>query len=558
MKTETPASYSADVRRLLVRLSRVREKRALVIAATGASLAVALFVAFLAVEMAVDWLADLSWLTRAAVLVFSLGVTGFVLFRHALWPFWKRPGDDEIALRIERALPEFRSRFIASIQLARSQDGGVSAGLVKALIAETEAMAARLDWRSVVKTKRLWRVALAVAGAIIVAGALFAWGGRSSVTLFKRAFLSREAVPRKTQIINVTGDAVVGVGDDLKIEATAQGVVPGAGQLTVKSATGLTHEFTFNVDPDARGKFSTRLKSVQEPFTYSIRLNDAATEFFHVNALPRPGVMSVECEQVYPAYTKLGTVRRAPGDLTLLAGSRLNLKVKASRNIKEATVLLAGVDAKIPLNLNARDRRELTGVIPIPGKDVTGFSIRLVDENGIASRDAATYRIDLVPDKPPTVKITFPERREELVTPQGAMLVAFEADDDFGIARAVLHYVVNPETGGAEKTVELDLAGKTGKSVSRRFDWKLGALNPRPPIDSTLEYWFEVFDTNDVTGPGIGTSEHFQAKIVSSADKLADLNNRLMHSIGGLNEIATDQDQLNQKLGTVIFAKPGQ
>src|SRR2546428_14192728 len=111
----------------------------------------------------------------------------------------------------------------------------------------------------------------------------------------------------------------------------------------------------------------------------------------------------------------------------LRVASTFNLKIKASRNIKEAAVLLAGVDTKIPLRVNERNRSELTGSVPIPGKDVTGFSVQLVDENGIASRGAATYRIDLVPDKSPTVKITFPERREELLTPQGTLMIGFEA-----------------------------------------------------------------------------------------------------------------------------------
>ena len=252
MKTENIVQHSADARRLRARLNAVREKRARVTAATGAALAVDVFIALFGVEMIADWLVDLSWPVRAAALIFSLGAIGFVLFRFAIQPYLNRPNDDAIALQIERALPVFRSRFIASIQLARSGESDVSAALVKALIAETEAMAARLDLRAVVKVDRLRRVASAAAGALVVAIALFAWGGGSSVTLLKRAFLSREAVPRKTQIVSATGDAVVGLGDDLKIEATAQGIVPSGGQLTVKRATGLTHEFSFDADPSAR------------------------------------------------------------------------------------------------------------------------------------------------------------------------------------------------------------------------------------------------------------------------------------------------------------------
>lgn len=557
MKTENAILRSADSQKLHARVHAVRTKRVLVTVATGAALALAVFVVVFGVEMIADWLFELSWPVRCAVLILNLGAEFFVSWRFAIQPYLHRPNDDSIALQIERAMPEFRSRFIASIQLARLGESGVSEALVKALLAETAAMAARLDFRSVVKMKRLHRAAAITAGMFVVAVSMFAWSGHASVTLIKRSFLSHDAVPRKTQIGSITGDTTVGLGDDLKIEVTAQGVIPSSGQLVVKSASGLTHEFSLEADPAVRGRFSRMLKSVQEPLTYSVQLGDSTTQFYQINALPRPAIVSLECEQVCPAYTKLGSVRRTPGDLTLLAGSRLNLKVKASRNIKEAEVFLAGVETKIPLSVNPLNRSELTGTVPIPAKDLTGFSIHLVDDHGIASRDPATYRIDLVPDKPPTVKITFPNRREELITSQGSMLIGFEASDDFGIAKATLHYAVNGESGGSEKTVELDLAGQRGKTLDRRFEWKIGALNPRPPIDSTLDYWFEVSDTNDVTGPGTAASEHFQAKIVSTEDKLADLSNRLMNSLGGLDEIATNQEQLNQKLGTVIFAKPG-
>ena len=71
-----------------------------------------------------------------------------------------------------------------------------------------------------------------------------------------------------------------------------------------------------------------------------------------------------------------------------------------------------------------------------------------------------------------------------------------------------------------------------------------------------IDYWFEVFDANNVSGPGIGTMDHYQARIVSEAEKRADLANQLSDTMEGLNGVRQGQEELNAKLGEIIFEKP--
>ena len=74
---------------------------------------------------------------------------------------------------------------------------------------------------------------------------------------------------------------------------------------------------------------------------------------------------------------------------------------------------------------------------------------------------------------------------------------------------------------------------------------------------SRLEYWVEAQDNNDATGPGIGSSEHQFAKVVSENEKRADLLNRAGDYLGSINDLASDQEKLNQKLGAIIREKMG-
>ncbi len=547
----TAESTVEDLRGLHHRIDRVRRKRVTVMVTAGVALALTIFLASVTVESLLDWLVELPWLMRALILLGTLGVSGFFIRRDVIKPLRTQLNDDAIALVIERALPTFRTRYIASIQLARAEQQPSS--LVRALLAQTESLAATLNFREVVKLEKMKR-ALLIAGAVMTAVIGLAWfGGSATPLLVKRAALFTVPLPRKTQIVSITGDRKIGVGEDLHIDVTATGVIPPRGTVVTTSAKGQTREFPLEAEPGQRGLFKTVIRSPQESFKYLVKLNDATSPSYRATTLLRPAVVQLTCQQIYPSYLKLKAVDRSPGDLKLLAGSHLKITVKASTGINRAWLRLVGPDKDAPLQIDPHKPQMLNGEIEIPPKDLTGFSVHMVDKAGIESGETATYRIDLVPDREPTIKITYPTRREELATPAATALIAFEAEDDFGLSKAMLHY-----TSGAtpEKTITFDLGRQTGRRLNRRFEWKLPSLNPHPQIGDVLEYWVTVADTNVVSGPGAATTEHYQIKVVTQDEKRLEFANRFSDTLGGIGEVAGTQEELNKALGETIFAKP--
>lgn len=538
------------------KIQAVRRKQVGVSAGTGLAILVCAIVLLLGAQMLSDWWLDLSWAARAAVLAFNIGIFGYLAFQHVLLPVIKKPDDDAVALIAEKALPQFHSRLIAAIQLARP--GGVTPGessaLAQAMIEETEELAEPIEFEKIIKTDRLKRIA-ALAGVIFVAGlGGFLAGGKSSVDLLKRAFLSNTPVPRKTHIAGVTGNLVVGRGDSVTIMVVANGLLPSRGRLFLKSAR-RSQEFQLEPDKDTRGKFSRTIENVQESFHYVAQVNDGLSGTYRVEVIPRPTIASIQAEQVYPPYTKLGAVKRALGDLTLLAGSRLILKAKATKDLQRATVKLAGLDQDVPMLINPQALKDLSAEIQIPAKGMNGFSIDMLDTHGMASHDTAVYRVDVTPDKAPAAKITYPDRKEELITKHATLIVGFEIVDDFQITKARLRYKIGTDEKSAENAIELDLAGERPQRLRRRHEWKIGAFNPLPPEGTSIEFWVEAEDNNDVTGPGVGSSEHQIAKVVSEDEKRADLLNRAGDYLGSIGDVATDQEKLNQSLGALILEK---
>jgi hypothetical protein len=540
---------------LAEKIAAVRRKQVSVAAGMGAGMAVGALIILLAAAMLLDWWLDLPLAMRAVALAVTLGATGFLVWRFILTPVRHQPDDDAMALTVERACPEFRSRLISSIQLVRfgALPPGTATSLARMTIAETEALAEPYDFTEVIPTKEFSRV-ITWAVAVLALGIFaFMYGGVVSRDLLRRAFLSSTLVPRHTRVEVITGDTRIGMGDTVRIEALARGVVPRAGKLIVKTSGKRTQEYAMEKDKD--GRFVRALENVQQPFDYTVRLNDGVSRSHRISVVPRPTMSSIQCEQTFPAYTGLPKTKRALGDLTLLAGSKLTLTALATRDIKSAFIRLAGLSNDIPMQVDAKNPRQLRGEFSIPLKGLTGFSLEMLDTDGMASRDSAVYRIDVVPDRAPKVKIVYPDRREELVTRQAVQPIGFEAADDFRIALARLRYRVGESEEAEIKTIELDPGTNAVKELRGVYQWSIRDFQPPLAEGTRVEFWLEMSDNNDVTGPGVTATEHQLLRVVTENEKRADLLNRAGDFIGTIGDVAGDQEKLNASLGVLIMEK---
>jgi hypothetical protein len=145
-----------------------------------------------------------------------------------------------------------------------------------------------MDFNQIVPTDRLRTLGLValVVTALGVFGLVY--GGPDTWTLLRRAFLAHVPVPRKTRVFVSDGDKVIGRGDSVRLEAFAQGIVPGRGKVEIKYSGRRTQEFPLEQNKDNRAHFGRSIENVQDSFTYVIFLNDGRSESFSVKALPRP------------------------------------------------------------------------------------------------------------------------------------------------------------------------------------------------------------------------------------------------------------------------------
>ncbi len=553
-----PSTHStvAPSRILAGKLDALRRRLLTVAVLTGLAIGVAVGIEMLALAMFMDWWLDLPRSVRALMLCAQAAILTLILWRMVLIPIIRQPSEEDLALMVEKARPEFRSRLIAAVQLTRPGALGPndSASMVEAMIEQTEAAAAPQDFTKLVSTERLRLVALLAisTSAVLITG--FLYGRAVTFDLMKRVFLSNTPVPRKTRVSVIDADKVVGRGDNVRLEAFVQGIVPATGKLIVRNRSRREQQYSLEQDREIKEKFGRTLENVQDSFTYQIRLNDGVSAWHQVQTVPRPTVATIVCDQEFPAYTGLKAVRRSLGDLSLLAGSTLRIQATATKELQSAAIRLSGVEGESPMTLASNT---MAGQFTIPRKGLNGFSIYMVDTGGMESRDSAVYRVEIVPDRPPVVRLTYPERKEELATRQALMIIGMDVSDDFKVSKLRLRYKADTLDEGAEKTMDLDLGTDQPQKLRRRFEWRLIDFKPLLAEGTRVEYWVEAEDNNDATGPGIGSSEHQYLKIVSIEEKRADLLNRAGDYLGSINDVAADQEKLNRSLGQIIREKAG-
>ena len=66
----------------------------------------------------------------------------------------------------------------------------------------------------------------------------------------------------------------------------------------------------------------------------------------------------------------------------------------------------------------------------------------LEDEHGFESQEEAFYRIAMMPDKPPVVRVLEPIRKEEKLTQRARLPIMVSVEDDYGVDNLMLMFTI--------------------------------------------------------------------------------------------------------------------
>ena len=500
-----------------------------------------------------DLLADLEIETRSLLLFSIITLTAILIIWSLFSLITKWKNDETLALEIERKNKDFDSRLISSIQFAKRKakfPENAPMSMVHNMILETKDVSKKFNFLKVVNPKALTRATL-IFFVIIITSGIWAYSEKDNIPiLVKRALGEQIEIPRDTIIVEEPNILRVGIGDNI--------------QMTFKVKSKKTSELkaNLNVDYNSGRKITVPLErtenepdtyigtieDVPESFSFDAQIDDAKTKASNVTAIERPTIKNISATQVYPEFTKQSPTNHVPGDFTFFPGSEVTINIESSKDLDSGNLKFLGLDNQMPLSVNEANKKEGVAKIKIPSQSLSGFSVSLTDSEEMDSKNNAIYKISLLTDLPPEIRITYPKRSEELVTRKATLLIKYEATDRFGVNSINLKY---KREENEIVTIPLMKEETAKKQISDSYEWNLGSLKTGLSEGDQIEYWLEASDQN-ISGLNISSSDKLSLKVVTPEEKRADLLGRTSDALGSVDEATNDQENLNKDLESII------
>ena len=443
---------------------------------------------------------DHSWgggLPRAALaalmVVWSTGLLGGLVGSVAVARL-RRLNAVYVARRLEQAGGIRHNSVINALLL---QEGGHATHAHEAVLRQaTRDMAQHPPVESL--GVRSGRRAAAALLAVLIAWGLYVLAAPRPVgPSLARFFGARVAVAPATwlELVRPAPGDVVHAGEALPIEIAVHGRSVAEVHFDVldeRDETGVSARLTALADPattkDQRRRLMLPPFAVRGDIRYRCRAGDATLEGV-IRVQPQPELEGMEVILEPPAYTRWGRTVAPGADLDVLAGTQATFRMRANVAVTDPVFVLQGVsESRTRMSVAAETPQSASVTLTLTQSGT--YRVEFGDQWGFPYRNSAARRIEVRPDRPPTVRIAVPAEgqvADDLVdVRQFPELVVIAGDD---VAVEALGFVV--QTGDLVSRPDVSVAGaKTGPEVVGRV--RADELVSRP--GQTAEVWFEATD----------------------------------------------------------------
>ncbi len=379
---------------------------------------------------------------RGVMLALFVVMTVRRLWTHCLQPLRASLPDDELALAVERQLPELRESLISSLQFDRSLDersmAGQSEGLMRAVVADMHQRLSSVPFAKALDGKRMSRFTscLVAVTAVFALWALVAW---SPLSLWARRnlLLSSEEWPRYTQIAFVGGEGGVlrlPQGDALTITVRTSGELPE--QVFLRSDFGSGETGLEPMSRTGEAEHSLTLEALIEDVTLVAEGGDGVSAPLRVQIVERPNLSEVSVQIIFPAYMEKEpeVVPPTEGEIRIVRGSELLIRGRSSKPAERAFVILGDTRSDLVV---AEGGALFSGSIAPEESALLTIDVIDQDQLGVGAPQKLSVRI--VEDKPPSVEFKL-RGVGPVVTAQVRMPGDLRAKDDFGVAKVVAEF----------------------------------------------------------------------------------------------------------------------
>ena len=450
-------------------------------------------------------------LLRLIVLAGYLFAVFDTLYTRLWRPLHMDMSDHQLIALIERKIPELNGRaFVCQDALPLSE-------------AEMDSLRSLLDDAAclrVIPAPHLKQWVASSASILLVTAILVAWQFSFFGIAMQRLFLPLGSAEWERSIViegGISGNDVV--ANDQPFIFEFKRVRGSAAPLEVRwtDAEGVSGHKIFE---GLNNSWREVLQLGPGYYEFSFTSGDSLPVQCSGRVVERPQLAAIEARIVPPAYTGKESETFDTLDVSVLAGTNIEFSFTFldgdERTI--SSLSLRDGDADVLLEQAENGAR---GSIVI--KELTKLTLHAADQDGIEMKPSPMYTIKTQLDHPPQIQLSGP-RRSEKVSIEAEVDLRTDARDDYGIARAsflMRHESAKQKEGDEQAEDKATDAIQTLKSFA--YEMVRSDLTERLQVrvkdyaaeQDRLVIYTEATDANDITGPGIGTSNQIELVVVT-------------------------------------------
>ncbi|MHC4450463.1 MAG: hypothetical protein ACYS0E_10070 [Planctomycetota bacterium] len=403
-----------DVSNIRSRLTALRGKVATALAVDGAARLAGVLLAVIAISFTADRIFKLEIAARVVVLLAMLGALGWTIYRYLVRRLTGVPGEDPLAIAVERRFPELGDRLISALQLARETDPeryGMSPQLVEDAIEEAIEPATKVRFSEILATARIGRHALlGVLALALLTGGAIASPENASIWFRRNVLLGTVRWPQKTYL-EIDPErfpnrvARIVRGEDIVVTAHSVGEIhPDRVTILYRDDAGDSGKATMKADVENH-IYRFEFKEVGFPISFHLEGGDEETDEYRIELMEAPEVAELEIRVGFPAYAEREPVivDLSQGDPEMLRGGKVMLRGTSTKPLQGAELVIGEGDEQI---VTATITGPTSFEVEFQPEETLLAGIRLLDADGLSNPSLAPrFLVRVVEDRAPRVRL---------------------------------------------------------------------------------------------------------------------------------------------------------
>ncbi len=544
-------SDSKYYKEIIEKLERLLKREYAFFASIGIQKALIIGISVFTLFSFLEMIAHFSSIVRTILFVIFLASTigsaavFFILPLLKYFKIFRKTDYFKTAGIVGNHFPEIKDDLLNSMQLISTgiDEKIYSKNLIDAAFYGVYKKAKDIDFTSIISFKKAKQFLIYSFSTIVFCIVLLVFVPGIKAATFRLLNYNHEFIPPPKFIFEVEpGNSKVTKGDNLNISVKVKGKIPKEVFLAIKNSDE-TNFSKQQLTSDSLGNYHFIMPAIRTSFKYFASAENINSDVFEIEVIDRPIIKTMDLTVTSPAYSKIPQVQqRDNGNVTALLGSKVELKISATKNLKKAKIEFSDTTKKDLVVDGTQAHGDF-----IVRKD-NDYKIILTDENNNQNLSPINYSIKALYDAYPTIDIIAPNQNTSLANDNRLQLVS-KISDDYGFTKLLLHYRLSSskyeKTQNDFKSTEISInKNSTEEEVS--YIWNLSGMNLA--AEDVVTYYLEVFDNDNVSGPKSTKSSEFTVRVPSLDEILNNSDNVQNQSEKDLQDTFKEAQELKQKI----------